>query len=102
MTSAFERSRIASAGCPKAIAAPAHALSRVGRFHWCHRASGRSISRARSCAPRVGDPTVSVRIRNPAPFFSRAFSTALCIADRNAGQERISPRYVRLRERSGS
>jgi hypothetical protein len=61
--------------------------------HWCQRASGNAASSALSCAASVGDPTVSVRMRRPAPH--RALDAHRgANAPRKSVQVRIAPPKV--------
>ena len=53
--------------CPKTICAAARAECGPAGSNWCHFAAGNFLSTAWICAPRVGDITVSLRMRNPAP-----------------------------------
>src|SRR5438876_442310 len=46
-------------------------MSRFTGSHWCQRASGRSRRIAASWLARVGEVTVSVRMRSPAPRRAR-------------------------------
>ena len=76
-------------------------MSAVGTgSHWIHFAPGCVAMTCWSCAASVGDATVSVRIRRPAPCVADCAERPARMAVMNALHGRISPSCRIKRERS--
>ena len=100
--SAFAKSNTGSTYSPNASFAPARALSRGVGSHCTHLASGCCVSTCWICAASVGEFTVSVTMRSPAPFVGICAESTPFTAATKLLQGRTSPSCVIVFERSGS
>ena len=75
ITSASSNLYCGSRTSPKAICAPARALSRFTASHWCHRACGNAFSTAFIWLAKVGELLAPVKNLSPAPL--EAFCAAI-------------------------
>ena len=102
MTFAWSKRYCVSTSSPKASRVPRRLPSRPMGSHWIQRASGKASSSAWMRVPSVGDVTVPVRMRSPAPRDARCASRTEASASTSPCQVRICPALVTTFERSGS
>jgi hypothetical protein len=101
-TSAFERSWRGATSSAKASSAPRRWLSRETGSLCTQRALGKSFRTSASCAARVGEITLPVRMRSPAPPFCFWASRSGPKADTKSSQVALRPLRTIVVERSGS